>query len=324
MLGAIIGDIVGSPYEVINIHSKREIKPFEGTIRGRCRFTDDSVLCMAVARALIQSGNEQDDMALGDAIASKLQEYPRIYPCKRTILPGISSYGGGFLKWVEQGDIRAVRKAKSNGGAMRAAPIGWLYSSLSETLRVAKIATERTHNSREAIESAQMIAAAVFLARRVKDKNIIRRYGERNFGYTILRGRSGYEQLREESQRYRKEKIRKLELKRFVNCGAKHSVETALFAFLNTEDYEDCIRTAIAVGGDSDTIACMAGGIAEAFYGGVPAEWKYRAGGILAECGCKPDDLDMVMNFERYAASITDGWENGIPESDRVLFGVDG
>lgn len=232
-----------------------------------------------------------------DAVATKLQEYSRIYPGKR--------YGGGFLKWAEQGDIRAVRKAKSNGGAMRATPIGWLYSSLPETLRVAKIATERTHNSREAIESAQMIAASVFLARRVKDKEVIRGYGEQKFGYTILRGRSGYEQLREESRRYRKERLRKLELKHLVNCGAKQSVEAALFAFLNTEDYEDCIRTAIAVGGDSDTIACMAGGIAEAFYGGVPVEWKYKAGGILAEWGCRPEDLDMVMNFGRYAAPIT-------------------
>lgn len=297
MLGAIIGDVVGSPYEFLNIHSKREIKPFEDTVRGKCRFTDDSVLCMAVARALIQSQGEQDDTALGDAVATKLQEYSRIYPGKR--------YGGGFLKWAEQGDIRAVRKAKSNGGAMRATPIGWLYSSLPETLRVAKIATERTHNSREAIESAQMIAASVFLARRVKDKEVIRGYGEQKFGYTILRGRSGYEQLREESRRYRKERFRKLELKRLVNCGAKQSVEAALFAFLNTGDYEDCIRTAIAVGGDSDTIACMAGGIAEAFYGGVPVEWKYKAGGILAEWGCRPEDLDMVMNFGRYAAPIT-------------------
>ena len=123
MLGAIIGDIVGSPYEIINIHSKREIKPFENTIRGKCQFTDDSVLCMAVASALIQFGDRKDEIALGDAVALNIQEYCRTYPCRREFLPMSSRYGSGFRKWVEQGDIRAFRKAKSNGGAMRAAPL---------------------------------------------------------------------------------------------------------------------------------------------------------------------------------------------------------
>ena len=110
------------------------------------------------------------------------------------------------------------------------------------------------------------------------------------------------------------DKLKKLELKQFLDCGAKHSVETALFAFLNSEDYEDCIRTAIAVGGDSDTVACMAGGIAEAFYGVVPLEWKYKACSVLTDYGCKSDDLDMVMNFEKYAAPITEGWESEMPK----------
>ncbi len=314
MLGAIIGDIIGSPYELININSKREIRPFENTARGRCRFTDDSALCMAVASALIHARDCRNEHELGDAVALKLQEYCKKYPCKRWFPPGMSCYGGGFLQWVEQGDIHALRKAKSNGGAMRAAPIGWLYSSLGDTLRVAKIATKRTHNSKEAIDSAQMIAAGIFLARRIKEKDVIRRYAEQVYGYTILRGRSGYDRLREESQKYRLDKLKKLSLMELIDCGAKNSVEAALFAFLTTKDYEDCIRTAIAIGGDSDTVACMAGGIAEAFYEGVPAEWRHKATRVLADCGCKPEDMDMVLDFGRYAAPVTTGWEAEIPQ----------
>jgi len=92
-------------------------------------------------------------------------------------------------------------------------------------------------HSKEAIESAQMIAAAVFLARRIKEKDVIRWYAEQVYGYTILKGRNGYDQLREESMKYRKAKLKNLELRKIVNCSAKISVETALYAFLNAEDY---------------------------------------------------------------------------------------
>lgn len=232
MLGAVIGDMIGSPYEFINMYSRRKVKPFEHTLRGRCQFTDDTVLSMAVA--------------------------------------------------------------------MRIVPVGWLYSSLEDTLRIAKIATERTHNSKEAIEGAQMIAAAVFMSRKGESKAAIKCYAEQTFGYRILEGEEGLEQLRENSRKYRRKKIASLKLGEFINCDTKLSVEEALFAFLHTSNFKDCIRTAVAIGGDSDTIACMSGGIAEAFYGDVPADWKYKAAGVLADGHCKMEDIEMVMNFREY------------------------
>lgn len=299
MLGAVIGDIVGSPYEFLNAYSRKCIKPFEQTWRGKCRFTDDSVLSMAVANALLHSSRTESDDVLGDKIAGKLQEYYRKYPLKR--LPPINScYGVGFAKWAERGDIHKKGKSWSNGGAMRIVPVGWLYSTLEETLRIAKIATERTHNSQEAIAGAQMIAAAVFLARQNQGKEKIRQYAEQTFGYTILKGESGLNKLRDANKKYRQKKIAQFKFGKLVKSDTKSSVEEALFAFLNTSNFEECIRMAIAIGGDSDTIACMAGGIAEAFYGEVPMDWKYRAGGVLASCNCREEDLDMVMNFKRY------------------------
>lgn len=298
MLGAVIGDIVGSPYEFINMYSRCKIKPFQHTLRGRCQFTDDTVLSMAVANAMIHFRDITDSQLLGDKIADNLQKYYRRYPLKKWGRG--SCYGSGFAKWADQGDIHICRTAYTNGGAMRIVPVGWLYSSLEETLRVAKIATERTHNSKEAIEGAQMVAAAVFMSRKGESKTAIKCFAEQTFGYEISEGEEGLEQLREKSRKYRRKKIASFKLGEFINCDTKISVEEALFAFFNTTSFKDCIRTAIAVGGDSDTIAWMSGGIAEAFYGDVPADWKYKAGGVLAEGHCETEDMEMVMNFKKY------------------------
>lgn len=302
MLGAVIGDMIGSPYEFINMYSRRGVKPFEHTLRGRCQFTDDTVLSMAVANALLNAHDLSDEQLLGDKIAENLQKYYKRYPLKKW--GRNSCYGSGFAEWADKGDIHVCRSARSNGGAMRIVPVGWLYSSLEDTLRVAKIATERTHNSKEAIEGAQMIAAAVFMSRKGESKASIKHYAEQTFGYRILKGEEGLEQLRENSRKYRRKKIARFKLGEFINCDTKLSVEEALFAFLHTSNFKDCIRTAVAIGGDSDTIACMAGGIAEAFYGDVPADWKRRAKEILTDGHCKTEDIEMVMNFRKYICSL--------------------
>ena len=297
MLGAVVGDIIGSPYEFINMYSRRGVKPFEHTIRGRCQFTDDTVLSMAIADVLLSTCDLTDDQLLGDKIAENLVKYYKRYPLKKW--GRNSCYGSGFAKWADKGDIHVCRTAYSNGGAMRIVPVGWLYSSLEETLRIARIATERTHNSKEAIEGAQMIAGAVFMSRKGESKAAIKRYAEQIFGYQIPEGEKGLEQLRENSRKYRQKKIASFELGEFINCDTKLSVEEALFAFFHTSNFKDCIRTAVAIGGDSDTISCMSGGIAEAFYGDVPADWKYKAGGVLAEGHCRAEDIEMVMNFRK-------------------------
>ena len=300
MLGAVIGDIVGSPYEFINMYSRRGVRPFEHTLRGRCQFTDDTVLSMAVANALIRHRDFKDEQLLGDKIAENLVKYYKRYPLKKW--GRNSCYGSGFAQWADKGDIHVYRTARSNGGAMRIVPVGWLYSSLEETLRVARIATERTHNAKEAVEGAQMVAAAVFMSRKGESKAAIKRYAEQTFGYKVLEGEERLEQLREDSRKYRRKKIAGFKLGEFINCDTKLSVEEALFAFFNTTNFKDCIRTAVAIGGDSDTIACMSGGIAEAFYGDVPADWKYKAGGVLVDGHCRTEDINMVMNFKKYIA----------------------
>lgn len=298
----MIGDIIGSPYEFINMYSRRGVKPFEHTLRGRCQITDDTVLSMAVANALLNAHDLTDERLLGDKIAENLVKYYKRYPLKKW--GRNSCYGSGFAKWADKGDIHVCRTAYSNGGAMRIVPVGWLYSSLEETLRIARIATERTHNSKEAIEGAQMIAAAVFMSRKGESKAAIKRYAEQTFGYRILEGEEGLEQLRENSRKYRRKKIASFKLGEFINCDTKLSVEEALFAFLHTSNFKDCIRTAVAIGGDSDTIACMSGGIAEAFYGDVPVDWKRRVKEILTDGHCKTEDVEMVMNFRKNICSL--------------------
>lgn len=311
MLGAVIGDIVGSPYEFVNEYARRKIKPFEPTIRGKCKFTDDTAMTLALANVLCKHPNTSDEERLGEKIAQSYIDYYNNYPLE---VAGVSScYGNGFARWAEAGDIHVKRKAMTNGGAMRISPVGWLYDTLEETKRVAKIATERTHDSKKAIEAAQMIAAAIYMVRRTKDKDIIKRYAERVYGYQILTGEDGLNVYREKSKKYRMEKISHFKLKEIINCDAKLSVEEALFAFLNTDNFKDCIVTAVAIGGDSDTIACMAGGIAEAYYG-IPGDWKEKAMKVLWECHCHSEDIEMIVTFDRYISPVTENWKEELKE----------
>lgn len=264
--------------------------------------TDDSVLSMAVARALTENRGRNDKEGLGDAVAESLQEYYRRYPLTKGIgSMKHSCYGKGFTGWIERQDKKARRRATSNGGAMRIVPAGWLYPTLEETLWVAKLATERTHHSRRAVEAAQVTAASVFLARQGKGKQEICRYAEETYGYWIPEGEEALYRLQEENRSYRRRKRLRLQWEDLIQCDAKQTVERALFAFRHTVCFKDCIRTAVAIGGDSDTIACIAGGIAEAYYGEVPKDWRRAAEEVLYACGCFPEDIRLVMNFKKEA-----------------------
>lgn len=241
MLGAIAGDIIGSVYEWKNIKTTRF-----PLFHPLCRFTDDSVLTVALADSILR------DLPY----VGLLKEYYRAYPK--------AGYGGSFHKWAQSARSDPYNSF-GNGSAMRVSPVGFAYNSLDDVLDQARCSAEVTHDHPEGIKGAQAVASSIFLARTGRDKNEIREFVMGRFGYDL--GRS----LDEIRPRYD------------FNVSCQGSVPQAITAFLESTDYEDAVRKAISIGGDSDTIACIAGGIAQAFYKGVPAPIAERTFDILDE-----------------------------------------
>jgi ADP-ribosyl-[dinitrogen reductase] hydrolase len=230
ILGAIIGDIIGSVFEWHNVKTT-DFKMFgAGT-----DYTDDSVLTLATIDSIL---NDID-------YATAYQKYGRDFPHR--------GYGGFFKSWIRADDPQPYN-SYGNGSAMRVSPVGWAYDSLDEVLHQAKRSAEVTHNHPEGIKGAQATAAAVFMARNGSSKADIKQYVQDAFGYDLER---------------RIDDIRPVY--RF-NETCQETVPEAIIAFLESEDYESAIRMAISIGGDSDTVACITGGIAEAFYREIP-EW---------------------------------------------------
>jgi ADP-ribosylglycohydrolase len=256
MLGALAGDIIGSVYEWNHIKTK-EFPLFSPG----CHFTDDTVLTVALADAILHRLN----------YARTMKDYYRRYPGR--------DYGGAFHQWARSADTRPYNSWGS-GAAMRISPVGFAYRSLPEVLKKARAYTEVTHNHPEGIKGAQAVAAAVFLARTGTSRKDIRGYVEQEFGYDLSRT---CDEIRP-SYRF--------------DESCQGTVPQALTAFLESEDFEDAVRNAVSLGGDSDTLACITGGIAEAFYHGVPKRIATRVMGSL------DDDLRKVtVEFrKRYPA----------------------
>jgi ADP-ribosylglycohydrolase len=247
MLGAIAGDIVGSVYEARPIKTK-DFPLFESG----CRFTDDSILTVAVAHAILTG------LSYREAIRIVGRRYPN------------AGYGGTFIQWL-LGENRRPYNSWGNGSAMRVSPIGLAYDDEATVLLESRRSAEITHNHPEGIKGAQATALAVFIGLRGASKDEIRRRIERDFGYDLHRTvdeiRPGYS----------------------FDVSCQGSVPEAIVAFLDAVSFEDAVRNAVSLGGDSDTLACIAGGIAEAFYGQIPAE-------ILREVASQlPTDLWTVM-----------------------------
>ena len=234
MKGAIFGDIIGSAYEFNNTHDYN----FE-LLRPESDFTDDSVMTFAVARALIQSRGGSDE-EIKETLIDSMKDLGQRYPD--------AGYGGMFYRWV-LGNDRRPYNSFGNGSAMRVSSAGWLYETLEETLHAARLSVEVTHNHPEGIKGAQATAAAVFLARTGKSKEEIRDYITEEFGYDLDKT------MDDIVSKGHGEEI----------CQV--SVPQALVCFLLSDSFIDTIRRSVSIGGDSDTIACIAGGIAEAFYG---------------------------------------------------------
>lgn len=232
MLGAIAGDIIGSPFEGWGL----QIKTAEFDLfTERSRFTDDTVLTVAVAKAILS----------GMDYTSTFKLYGRRYPR--------AGYGGAFHKWIHSANS-APYNSWGNGSAMRVSPVGWAFDTVEDVLLEAERTAEVTHNHPEGIKGAEATALAVFLARTGESKEEIRSQIAGRFSYDLNRT------LADIRPTYTFD----------VSCQG--SVPESIIAFLESDGFECAVRNAISLGGDSDTMACIAGAITEAFYGGVPAE----------------------------------------------------
>ncbi|WP_414542979.1 ADP-ribosylglycohydrolase family protein [Nostoc sp. CCY0012] len=234
MLGAIAGDIIGSVYEGKNFKTK-DFPLFNR----ECRFTDDTVLTVAVADVILNADQSPDNNQYID----QLKLYYRRYP--------YAGYGRNFREWANS-NSRQPYNSLGNGAAMRVSPIGYAFNDLDTVLREAQHSAEVTHNHPEGIKGAQATATAIFLARTGHDKAQIKSYIQNTFGYNL---ELTLEQIRPTYQ---------------YDSTCPGSVPQAIIAFLESTSFEDAVRNAVSIGGDSDTVSCIAGSIAQAFYGGVP------------------------------------------------------
>jgi len=231
MLGAVFGDIAGSIYEFNNI------KTTEFDLLGPdTTYTDDTILTIAVAEWLLKDELSKERLAL--IICQYVKKYP--HP--------VGSYGMRFIQWAH-GDISKPYNSWGNGSAMRVSSIGWAFNSLVKTEEVAKLSAEITHNHPEGIKGAQATVAAIYLARTMATKKEIKSYIETTYGYDLSRTCDEIRPVYD------------------FNESCQDTVPEAIIAFLDSVDFESAIRLAVSLGGDSDTLACITGGIAEAFYG---------------------------------------------------------
>ncbi len=228
----MLGAIAGDVIGSVYEHRNHKRKDFP-LFTCQSHFTDDTVLTVAIADTLLNNGNYVDT----------LHRYFELFPR--------AGYGTNFTLWASL-KRRRPYNSWGNGSAMRVSPIGYAAASLEDALEMAAASAAVTHNHREGIRGAQATAAAIFLARRGQSKEAIKDYVQASFGYNLERS------LAEIRPVYSFD----------VSCQG--SVPEAIIAFLESTDFEDAIRNAVSLGGDSDTLACIAGGIAQAFYGGVP------------------------------------------------------
>jgi len=238
MLGAIIGDMIGSPYEWHNVKAK-DFKLF----RGRSRFTDDSVMTIAVAEALVTAQKQDcldDEQSVKNLLIDAMHKWGNRYPK--------AGYGGRFYHWLADRE-REPYNSWGNGSAMRVSPAGWIADDLETTRCLARWTAEVTHNHPEGVKGAEAVASAIFLARTGASKEEIKEYVVNEFAYDLYRT---CDEIRPDYE---------------FDVSCQGSVPEAIIAFLEGKDFEDVIRNAVSLGGDSDTIAAMAGSIAEAFFG---------------------------------------------------------
>lgn len=240
MLGALYGDVIGSYYEV---HCTKDYN-FE--FNKESTFTDDSVMTVAVCDAILANPRP----ITAREVKKRALEYAGRYKQFYSYHPN-AGFGNMFREWAQSTRFTKSR-SYGNGAAMRAVPIGYAYDSLEQVLLQAKASCIYTHNNREAIKAAQAVACAVFFARNGESKESIKKFISKKFCYSLDTPLSAIREVYE------------------FNSRCSYSVPPSIIAFLESTDYESALRNAISLGGDADTQACIAGGIAEAYYKEIP------------------------------------------------------
>ena len=263
MYGAILGDIIGSPYE-FDRGSKTKDFPLFSELS---TFTDDTVMTIAIADTFLDDTLPMDEEIIRQRLIASMQRYGKLYPH--------AGYGGMFRRWLRSSNPRSYG-SYGNGSAMRVASVAWLFNDFWLIQRMAHLSAEVTHSHPEGIKGAEATAAAIFLARTGCTKAEIKSYIENVFGYDLSRTcdeiRPGYHHVE--------------------TC--QETVPEAITAFLEGESFEDVIRTAVSLGGDCDTLTCIAGSIAEAFYE-VPEELKQECHNRLPE-----QLLKVLLKFDSF------------------------
>ena len=245
MYGAIVGDIIGQPYEFDYVIKSKSFP----LLRTQSHFTDDTVMTIAVCDGILNAGLSSGKEEMKASIVKSMESWGKKYP--------LAGYGGKFKKWLLQ-ENKEPYKSYGNGSAMRVSSVGWLFDTLERTREVARWSSEVTHNHIEGIKGTESIASAIFLARTGKSKDEIKDYIQKEFGYDLSNTC---------------DQIRPLYL---FDSSCQGSCPQAITSFLEATDFEDAIRNAVSLGGDSDTLATMAGSIAEAFFG-LPETLKKEA-----------------------------------------------
>ena len=278
MYGAILGDIIGSPFE---FDRGNKSKDFDLFTRG-CGFTDDSVMTVAIAEALIAIGPDANEMEIEEAVITNMQDWGRNYPH--------AGYGGKFRQWLKARNPKPYG-SYGNGSAMRVSAAGWLYPTIERTREVAEATAAVTHNHPEGIKGAEATASAIYMARNGSSKEEIKEYIEREFHYDLSRTLDNIRPYYHHVE------------------SCQETVPEAIIAFLESKDFEDAVRNAVSLGGDTDTLGAITGSIAEAFYG-IPAV-------LIAECKSRIDKglmTDVLDEFDHVLGRSVDTYSDEVDE----------
>lgn len=263
MYGAILGDIVGKPYEH---HFKMKNKVFPLFVPAS-RFSDDSVMTIAIADGLLQVSKDASLDEIRSAVTRSMQCWGQKYPR--------AGYGGRFIYWLYAENPQPYGSF-GNGSAMRVSPVGWMYDTIERTRAVAAATADVTHNHPEGIKGAEAAASVIFMARHHASKEEIKAYVEQNFGYDLNRTAA---EIRPTYQ---------------FDSSCQGTVPEAIIAFLEGTSFEDVLRTAVSLGGDCDTLTSIATAMAEAYYG-VPDNLRTEVRNRI-----QPDMLAVVDRFDQH------------------------
>ncbi len=261
MYGAILGDIIGSPFEFDRGDKTKEFRLFT---KGCC-YTDDSVLTIAVGQALLEVGKKGSVDEIKKSVVKNMRIWSDKYP--------YAGYGARFVRWLTSRNPKPYGSF-GNGSAMRVSAAGWLYESIERTREVAEATAIVTHNHPEGIKGAVAVASCIYLARNGATKGKIKKYVENEFKYDLRRTLADIRPTYHHVE------------------SCQQTVPEAITAFLESDGFEDAIRNAVSLGGDTDTLAAITGSIAEAFYG-VPEHLKRECRSRISK-----DMLSVLNEFD--------------------------